>query len=295
MKKILSSLLLVSIIVMAGCAKPETEQTGIKKTKSLKIITSFYPLYEIARQIGGDNVEIVNLVPGGVEPHDYEPTPRDIINMREADLVIYNGLGLEPWSAKIIPELKKNGVQTTKMSDLFETEDPHFWLDPIKYIQETEEVEKSLSKLNPANIDFYKKNKQKWISQLNNLDSSYRNNLANCKQKTFVTNHAAFAHLAKRYGLEMIAISGLSPDEEPSPKTMASIIKQVKQKNIQYILTESLVSPKIANTIAASSGAKTLILNPVESLTEEEMETNKNYITVMEENLQSLKIALECA
>lgn len=293
MKKTFFILLFISTIVASGCAKQEPEKRE-EKIKPLQVVTSFYPLYEIAHQIGGENIEIKNLVPGGVEPHDYEPTPRDIINMRESNLLIYNGLGFEPWSEKIIPGLEKNGVRTINMSSLFEGSDPHFWIDPVKYMQETEEVEKSLSKLDPAHADSFKTKKEKWISQLKNLDTSYRNNLTNCKQKTFVTNHAAFAHLGKRYGLEMLSISGISPDEEPSPKTMANIIKLVKEKNIKYILTESLVSPKIAETIAESSRAKTLTLNPIESLTEEEMTAGKNYITIMEENLQSLKTALEC-
>jgi len=243
-------------------------------------------------------VSVKNIIPGGTEPHDYEPTAQDIVDMREADIVMYNGLGLEPWKDKIIPDLMKNGVTTMQMADVLKNtvtaNDPHFWLDPINYKNETEEISKKIIELDPAHADAYKINTTNFTKQLDALNASYEKGLTSCKFDTFITNHAAFAYIAKRYHLNMIPIAGLSPDIEPSPKTMADITNIIRQRNIRYVLTETLVSPKIANTLAESSGAKTLTMNPLEGLTNQEIAEGKNYVAIMEDNLSHLQTALEC-
>ncbi|MCX6733319.1 MAG: zinc ABC transporter substrate-binding protein [Candidatus Peregrinibacteria bacterium] len=295
MKKILTLISLITVIALTGCSRQEIT---VPNSNTLKIITSFYPLYEIANQIGGDIVSVKNIIPGGTEPHDYEPTARDIVDMREANLVIYNGLGLEPWKDKVIPDLTKNGVATMQMADLFGdttiANDPHLWLDPVHYKKEAEEISKKIIELDPAHADAYRANTKNFIQQLDTLNASYEKGLTSCKFDTFITNHAAFAYIAKRYHLSMIPIAGLSPDIEPSPKAMADITNIIRQKNIRYVLTETLVSPKIADTLAESSGAETLIMNPIEGLTNQEISAGKNYVTTMEDNLRSLRTALEC-
>lgn len=296
MKKLITSLALVSTLTLTltGCSStPKTTTPG-----QMKVVTSFYPLYEIASQIGGANISVKNLTPSGVEPHDYEPTPRDIIDMREANLVIYNGQNLEPWSSKIIPDLEKNGTATIEITTILKNslqgQDPHLWLDPINYKAEVQAVSEKLITLDPPHKTTYEQNTKKFEQQLTDLDTSYKNGLQSCKLNTFITNHAAFAYLAQRYNLTMMPIAGLSPDDEPSAKTMADITNLIKQKNIKYILTESLISPKIADTLAAETGATTLILNPVEGLTITEISQGKNYISVMQDNLKNLRTALEC-
>lgn len=296
-KSIIAIALLIS--VLSGCSNtPEVKTKSSSENGPLKIVTSFYPLYEIAHQIGGDLVTVKNIVPGGTEPHDYEPTARDIIDMREADLVIYNGLGLEPWKDKIIPDLQKNNIQIIQISDFLKNNtianDPHLWLDPVNYKIEVEEISKKIIELDPAHTNIYKSNTEKFIQELHALDLAYANGLKSCKFDTFITNHGAFAYLAKQYHLNIIPVAGLSPDIEPSPKAMAGITNLITQKGIRYILTETLVSPKIADTLAKSSGAKTLTLNPLEGLTNEEIAAGGNYISVMKDNLPNLRTALEC-
>ncbi len=297
MYKTISLIALISAITLAGCSSQE-QVINSNANQSLKIVTSFYPLYEIAHQITGDLATIKNIVPGGTEPHDYEPTARDIIDMREANLVIYNGLGLEPWKDKIIPDLQKNNTQVIQISDLFKStiiaNDPHLWLDPVHYKTEVEEVSKKIIEMDPPHADIYKANTEKFVRELDALHLTFESALKSCKFDTFITNHGAFAYLAKRYHLNIIPIAGLSPDIEPSPKTMANITNIITQKGIRYILTETLVSQKIANTLAKSSGAKTLTLNPLEGLTNEEISAGKNYISVMKDNLPNLRTALEC-
>lgn len=300
MKKSLIAISLLLTIVLSGCGsqKDLVVTNNTNENQPLKIVTSFYPLYEIAHRIGGDLVTLKNIVPGGTEPHDYEPTARDIIDMREADLVLYNGMGLEPWKDKIIPDLQKNNTPTVQISDLLKNviiaNDPHFWLDPLNYKIETEEISKKIIELDPTHGDSYKLNTKKFIRELDALDLAYASGLKTCKFDTFITNHGAFSYLAKRYHLNIIPIAGLSPDIEPSPKTMADITNIIKQKSIRYILTETLVSSKIADTLAASSGAKTLLLNPLEGLTNEEISAGENYISIMKDNLSNLQTALEC-
>lgn len=298
-------LLLIISLVISACGLPRSQ------TQNTKIITSFYPLYEIADKVGGNHVDVHNMVPAGSEPHDYEPTPSDIINLNQARLVIYNGAGMEPWADRIIPDLQKNGIPTLNISELFQNEmiknnplaedeeknspyNAHFWLDPVHYENEVKAIAEKLSQLNPEYRMDYQKNAQGFIEQIQELNRAYQNGLQNCKLKNFVTNHAAFAYLAQRYDLEMIPISGVSPDSEPSPQTMARIAQIMKAKNIHTILTESLVSPKIADTLAQETGAKTLILNPLEGLTDKEINEGKSYIQVMKDNLQNLRSALEC-
>lgn len=295
MKKIITLVTLVSTLTLTltGCSStPKTTTPG-----QMKVVTSFYPLYEIASQIGGANISVKNLTPSGVEPHDYEPTPRDIIDMREANLVIYNGENLEPWSGKIIPDLEKNGVSTFGVSSIFTknlSNDPHTWINPVSYKAEVQAISEKLITLNPPHKTIYEENAKRFEQQLTDLDTSFVNGLKSCKLNTFITNHAAFAYLAQRYNLTMMPIAGLSPDSEPSARTMADITNLIKQKNIKYILTESLVSPKIAETVATETGAKTLILNPLEGLTANEIAQGKNYISVMQDNLKNLRTALEC-
>lgn len=322
MKRFLTALSLFSVFFYAGCSDQQVQKENSEQSQEsfqatniarppLKIVTSFYPIYEIVHKVGGNNVTLTNLVPAGVEPHDYEPAPQDIISLNKADLVIYNGAGLESWSDKIIPDLQKSGVEIMNLSDLFLNDvikndpkkpdeeeylpyDPHFWMDPVNYQKEVQVVSQKLSELDPVHKAEYEQNAQNFLKQLQDLDIAYQNGLKNCKQNNFVTNHAAFAYLSNRYNLTMIPISGLSPDSEPSLKTMADLAGVIKQKNIQYILTESLVSPKIAETLANETGAKTLVLNPLEGLTNEEISQGKNYISVMQDNLKNLQAALEC-
>lgn len=285
------------ILVLSSCATQNNPENKIN------IVTSFYPLYEIASKVGGNKVNVKNIVPAGTEPHDYEPSPRDLAALNESDLVIYNGLGLEPWVDKIVLGLENAGIRIINVSTLFNNSlvkddelffDPHFWLDPLKYVEEIKAISETIIEIDPMNTDLYKKNSEDFIAQIQDLDKKYADSLIDCTYDTFVTNHAAFAYLAARYNLEMISISGISPDSEPSPKTMAELSDLIESKGIKYILTESLLSPKIAESLASEVGAKTLVLNPLEGLTQEEIKDGKDYVTVMKDNLEILKVALQC-
>lgn len=269
----------------------------------LNVVASFYPLEEFTRQVTGDNADITTITPAGAEPHDYEPTPQDIVNLQKAKVFFYNGSGVESWAAKAVADLKTAGVTTLNMSDQFSllqnaedtnTSDPHIWLSPVNAQREVQIIADAVRKADPTNALLYQANADRYRQQLADLDQQYRLGLSDCSQKDIVTSHAAFAYLAKEYGLNQVSVAGLSPDEEPSPKQLADVTAFARAHNITYIFFETLVSPKLAETVAREVGAKTLVLNPLEGLSDAERAAGDNYITVMQNNLTNLRTALQC-
>lgn len=275
-------------------------------TDKIQVVASFYPLADFAKNVGGGLMNVTNITPAGAEPHEYEPTPRDIVKVNSARLLIYNGNGVDPWAEKIESDLKAKGVQVIKMSSTLDSlkkdanddksgeSDPHFWLDPVHAQKEVDSIADALIQIDKTREKEYNQNRDTFKKQLADLDTEYRNDLANCELRTIVTSHNAFKYLAQRYNLETFYILGLSPEEEPSAKTIAEVSNLAKEKDIKYIFFETLVNPKLSETIANEIGAKTLVLNPIEGLTDEELAAGKNYLSVMRENLNNLRTALQC-
>lgn len=272
-------------------------------SSTLPVAASFYPLADFAGQIGGDKVTVTNLTPAGAEPHDFDPSPQDIVKLENSKVFIYNGANLEAWVDKVLPELQKKEVIVVKASqditlqpgsDPKEPVDPHIWLDPALASQEVAAIAAGFIEADPLNKTFYESNAQAYQKKLAALDEEFKQGLANCDRQDIITSHAAFGYLARHYHLAMTPIAGLSPDEEPAPARLAEIAQLAKQKHIAYIFFESLVSPRFSETIAHEIGAKTIDFNPLEGLTEEEIASGKDYITVQQENLDHLKIALGC-
>jgi zinc transport system substrate-binding protein len=280
--------------------------SGLSFAAKPTIVTTVYPLYDFTKQVVGDKADVVLLVPAGAEPHDWEPAPADMIKIKNAKLFIYNGAGMETWIDKLQGSVLK-GKKVVKASDYvtvlsaqFTEEgepapagaiDPHIWLDPVNVQAIVQEIANAVSEMDPANGDYYKSNANHYIAELQVLDQDYQT-LSNAPRKQIVTSHAAFGYMAKRYGLQQVAIMGLAPDAEPTPQRMAEVIRYVKANGIKYIFFETLVSPKLSEVIANEAGAQTLVLNPIEGLTDEEIAQGANYITEMRMNLTNLKIAL---
>lgn len=278
----------------------------------IRVSASFYPMAEFVRQVGGDRVEVVTITPVGIEPHDYEPSSRDIVELRESQVFIYSGAGFEPWADKVLPDLKNamvinasEGLQLIGTAEEFADEetpnqpaggqiDPHFYLDPVMDQQVIQTIARKLSEADPANEEFYNKNASAYAGKLAALDREYREGLQSCSKRVIIASHSAFAYVAKRYGFRQVPIAGIS-EEEPSPAQLAQIAEFARANNIQYIFFESLVSPRLSETIAREIGAKTLVLNPIEGLTPAEEEAGKDFIGLMQENLANLRLALVCA
>ncbi|MFC4778871.1 metal ABC transporter substrate-binding protein [Paenibacillus sp. GCM10023252] len=304
-------------MLAAGCGsnnEQKKEEEG-KDGDKLKVVTSFYPMYEFSKQVAGEHAEVIVLIPAGVEPHDWEPTAKDMAAIKEADVFVYNGI-VEGWAEQSLESAandKRIVVEASKGIQLMEGEehghegeehagegheeehglDPHVWLSPVLAQQEVLAIQEALVKADPEHAADYKKNAEAYIAKLKSLDEAYQSGLADVKRKEFVTQHAAFGYLAKEYGLTQVPIAGLSPDQEPSPEQMAEVVKFAKEHDVKTIFFETLVDPKIAQTIADEISAKTDVLNPIEGLTEEQTKDNVDYIKVMEKNLEGLKKALK--
>lgn len=283
-----------------------TSTTQENQIKKINVVASFFPLADFAKNVGGNYVNVSNITPAGAEPHDYEPTPQDIAKVYNAQLFIMNGNGVDVWGEKLQSDLEAKGVTVIKISDNLNSLknntpdepglqfDPHFWLNPVNAEKEVGLIADALIKIDPAHQIEYTKNKDAYEKQLADLDQSYKTGLATCQQHEIVTSHNAFNYMAGHYGLTTLYILGLSADEEPSPKAIADIAAEAKQKNIKYIFFESLVSPKLSQTVAGEIGAQTLELSPIEGFTDAEIAAGKNYLTQMKANLANLKIALQC-
>lgn len=309
----------VTALLLAGCGDEginnnnsgESEASG----KKLKVVTSFYPMYEFSKQVAGEYADVIGLIPAGVEPHDWEPSAKDMAEIKEADVFVYNGL-VEGWAEQALesaPNDKRIVVEASGGIQLMESEehgheeegheeeeheeeggslDPHIWLSPVLAQQEVLAIQEAFEKADPANKDAYKANADAYISKLKELDNAFKSGLQGVKHTEFVTQHAAFGYLAKEYGLTQVPIAGLSPEQEPSPEQMAEVVAFAKEHKIKTILFETLVDPKIAQTIADEIGAKTDVLNPIEGLTDEDKKDNLDYIGIMTKNLEALKKAL---
>jgi zinc transport system substrate-binding protein len=173
-------------------------------------------------------------------------------------------------------------------------QDPHFWLDPVLAQKIVTNIRDGLAKADPSNKDYYARNASAYNAKLAQLDTDYRQGLANCSIHTVISSHDAFSYLGRRYGLTIASIAGLSPDEEPSAGKLAELSRLVRDQGITYVFFESLVSPRLADTIAAETNAKTLVFDPVEGLSNEDQKQGKNYLSVQRENLANLRTALAC-
>lgn len=279
-------------LLIAGLLFSACGQVKINAEK-INVVATFYPLAEIAEEVGGDIVSVYTVVPAGQEPHDYEPTPKDLVEIYGARLFLVNGASLDAWAQKITSG-EKTAVVTMETALNLNSSDPHFWLDPMLFAKEVEIVRDALIEIDPSNMAYYTNNAAAYTEQLQDLDTAYRTGLAQCAQNTIVSAHDAFGYLAKAYNLTVLPIAGISPDEEPSPNDIAALTEIVKEKEISVIFFEELVSPRIAETLAVETGAEVLVLNPLEGLTEEQIASGESYISIMQQNLDHLRIALIC-
>ena len=312
-------MLVVAIILMVGCGKV----TGSSNTKSkkdalndkIKVIATFYPMYEFTKQIAGDKADVQLLIPSTIEPHDWEPTPKDMANIQKADVFIFNSEYMESWVPSIRKSISNNNVDFVEASkgitlkkgveeEEHEHEhdhdhgdhdhehhhefDPHVWLSPVLAQHEVKTITEALIKADPKNKEEYEKNSVAFTKKLKKLDSDFREGLKDIKQKEIVTQHAAFGYLTNEYGLIQVPIAGLSPDIEPSAAKMKEIKDFSKKNNVKVIYFEELASPKVAETLANEIGAKTEVLNTLEGLSKEDQENGFDYIKVMEKNLHTL-------
>lgn len=284
--------------------KSAKESVPTLSTEKMSVIASFYPLAFLAEEIGGEKAVVMNLTPAGAEPHEYEPTPQDMMRVEKSRLIVLNGGGLETWGDSVQQNTDPMRTVVVIASEGLATQqgeeegriitDPHIWLSPPLVEKMIEKIETGFVTADAANAEYYRANAEKLQARLRDLDVAFMRGLADCERRDIVTSHAAFGYLATAYGLKQVAITGISPDAEPSAKEVADIASFARENGVKYIFFESLVSPKIAKTVAEEIGAETLVLNPIEGLTDEELAEGKSYFTEMMMNLANLETALQC-
>ncbi len=329
------TLVLVFLVALAGCQSPATnsaDASGSEVQENVKpiVITTLFPQYDFVRQITGDTVNVVLIVPPGVEAHSYEPTPQDIVKIQNADLFVYTGEVMEPWASKIINTIGEDNVNVLEVSSSILTGDsdreddadhedhedheadhdddeadhddhnhgsvdPHIWLDPVYAVEMVEQIEHSLIKILPENKDLYTSNAATYIQDLKDLHTSFEDAFKHTKFNTiFSGGHFAFGHFIERYGLEYKSpYNGFAPDAEPTPKKIAQLIDALKDSEINAIFYEELVDPRVAKIVSDESNAEMLMLHAAHNLSKEELESGLTYIEIMQQNLENLKIGLQ--
>ncbi|MGI8335336.1 metal ABC transporter substrate-binding protein [Actinomadura scrupuli] len=275
--------------------------SGAAASGKPQVIGSFYPLAWLAERVGGGNAAVTTLTKPGTEPHDLELTPRQIVDVGKARLVVYLK-DLQPAVDQAVAEHARtsslDAASLVKTLPAAGTEqrpghhDPHLWLDPSRLATVATTLGERLARIDPAHATAYRANARTLTGELTALDGEFRAGLATCTQKTIVTSHAAFGYLAERYGLTQVPVSGIDPEAEPSPKRLAELTRQIRRTGVTTVFTETLVSPKVAQTLAQEAGVRTATLDPIEGLPQG---SRDDYASVMRHNLTTLRTALDCS
>lgn len=268
-------LILVSALLLAGCG---AGGSGGKNS----VVAAFYPLAYAAERIGGPGFHVENLTPPGAEPHDLELTPREVGRIVNASVVLYLSHGFQPAVSKAVEQARGRKVDVLAGLPLHGN-DPHVWLDPLLFARIGTKIGAALRRPSSG-----------FVADMRKLDEAYRSGLRDCKRREIVTSHAAFGYLAARYGLEQVAITGLAPESEPSPQQLAHVVEVVRRTHATTVFFETLVSPRLAETVAREVGARTAVLDPIEGLTPDEQKRGDDYLTLMRGNLVALRKALAC-
>jgi zinc transport system substrate-binding protein len=289
---------------------PQNSSQNIS-TPKLKVAASFFPLYEFARNVGGDKAEVYSFLPIGSEPHSWEPSIQQIEGLKETQLFIYNGAGMEAYILKFMQSGEFQNMTFTKASDgitLLKADsaeddkeilaqggmDPHVWNDPIYAEREVINIKNAMQKADPANTQYYEDNANAYLAKLASLDSDIKSGLSKCKKDTFISFHNAFNYFSNRYGIHDVWITGIAPEADVPPQDIKRVIQIAKDKDVKVIFSEDLVDPRLANTLAGEVGAQVLVLSPLEGINQTEQQEGKTYLDKWYENLHNLRTALEC-
>ena len=270
--------------------------TQILGGHTIQVTSSFYPLYDFAKHVGGNKATVTSMVPIGVEPHDWEPTIQQVLQMRSADLFVYNGAGIDKWAEKIETRLKVNASEGLPLlTDNKGNPDPHTWLDPVLAKRQVELIRNGLVKADPQNTDYYIQNAKSYTIQLNALDAKIKSELSTCTKSDFISFHSAFSYFSNRYGLHQHTILGNDPEGDIPPHTLSDLIRFARQYGIHVIYSEDLLDPRNAQVIASEiPNGEVLVLSPIEGIKADEKNAGIGYLEKMQRNLENLRVGLDC-
>lgn len=312
MKWALSLVGATALLAGCGAAGSTTENTESNK---LQVVTTFYPMYDFTKQVAQDDAEVSMLLEAGMEVHSFEPSSQMIAEIQDADVFIYNSPEMETWVPDVLASIDTSDMVVICASDAItlleyegeahahdheseekganaghsHTVDPHVWLDPVLAQTEVSTIAEGLAEADPDNAEDYLENAGIYNGKLNELDEAYRAAFEGTENRTFVTQHAAFAYLAARYDLNQISVTGLNAEVEPSAAALATLSDYVKANNISHIYFENNASSQTAETLAEEVGVELAVLSPLEGIAEEDQKKGSDYISVMLENLEALK------
>ncbi len=312
-KMIFFSLIVALFAVVLVLFAPNKKEAPLGTKERPVIAVSTFALYEIARSLAGEKLDVRTIIPLGSDAHMFSPTPKEVAAITSSALFIYSGAGFESW-AEPLKNTLPSSVRVVDMSAhvaLLKSKeeehhghaeehhhdgeyDPHYWLDIDNMIRMTEIMEQEFSTIAPENREFFHQNAKTYIDELEKLRSEYVQGLAECKSRVLVSNHDAFGYLAHTNHLEAVSVIGLSSDEQPSAKNMADIVALVKDHGIKTVFFEELIDDNVARTIAKETGAQALSLQPLENISEDELKSHETYLSIMRQNLQKLREAMEC-
>lgn len=318
MKQIIRMVALTLLILaLCGCQKSSPPQSKAS-VKKLSVVTTLFPLYDFARNICGDKADITLLLPPGVEAHSFEPKPADLVTISKGDVFVFTNAAMEPWATKLLkgvaqPSLtvvdaSKGAAMLTAGKPAHEEKghdgeehdhaggvDPHIWLSFKNAATMVDNLTAAISAKDPANAHYYTANASAYKTELQKLDADFTAGLANCGKRTFLHGgHYVFGYLAHRYGLNYRSAQAVNPDAEPTPSTIAELLKLVKADGLKYVYAEELVSPRIADMIAKETGVKILILHGAHNISKDDLTEGTSFIGLMRKNLEQLRIGLEC-
>ncbi|MDD5225375.1 MAG: metal ABC transporter substrate-binding protein [bacterium] len=301
--------ILLGLAVSCQKASPRPESPA-----QIKIVATIFPLYDFARNIGRERVNVSLLLPPGVEAHAFEPRPSQVQKIAEADLFIYTGKIMEPWALDVLQGVKHpglgvveagQGIGLLKRGEEKEGEgrhghhhleaDPHVWLDFANAVTMAENIARGLIRVDPVHREFYTRNARQYEDELRALDARFKTGLSRCARREFIHGgHYAFGYLARRYHLEYLSAQGFSPDSEPSPRQLIELVRQVRGHNLKYIYYEELIEPRVADILSRETGAKLLLLHGAHNVSREEIGRGITFLELMENNLRNLQIGLQC-
>lgn len=306
------------VFFLAACTAPTTEESGAPAEEDkLQVVTTFYPMYDFTKQVALDNADVSILVPSGTDTHGFEPSAKDVAQIQEADVFVYNSEEMETWVPSILESIDttdvvivnaSEGIELLEGSHTEEEEhdhdheaeeghshevDPHIWLDPVLAQEEVTNIKEGLIEADSANEALYEENATAFQTELQQLDEEYAAAFETAENPTFVTQHAAFAYLADRYDLHQVAISGLSTDAEPSPSELTEMSNFINTQNVEYIYFGKTTSSAISETLANETNTQLAVLDPIEGVTEADQEAGVDYLQAMRNNLEALKLSIQ--
>ncbi|WP_404408062.1 metal ABC transporter solute-binding protein, Zn/Mn family [Jeotgalibacillus malaysiensis] len=318
-KKRFMSLSLISVMVLAACGNSNDENGEVSSADSaeadpLSIFTTVYPLQYFAERIAGDEAEVSSILPPGSDSHTYEPTSKDVMAIAEADIFLMNGAGLEGYADSIAEAVETEDVriaEATKDIELSEGAhdhdhgdghdhahgdyDPHVWLDPARSIEMAENIKDLLTDMQPEDKALFEENFESLKTELESLDKEFSAGIEAASGNHFIVSHAAYGYWEEAYGVHQIAVSGLSPAQEPSQKELKTMIETAEKYGLQHVFFEQNITTKIAEVIREEIGAETLMLHNLSVLTDEDIGNGEDYFSLMKRNLEQLNIALSAA